>query len=150
MKHEAVYPFWRIHAVPVEARMPLYMKAAFQLKETYSEVYSIAALQDFLRAFLEHPDETEKRSPIELEVLRITHEPLFVSAEGREKTERAVYHIDFRQSRRDLIGHNSIQTEIQCAWESVGGRFTRLITEYDREGRPIRLIFREPPKRKQK
>jgi hypothetical protein len=41
---------------------------------------------------------TRQGSPIELEIIRVTHEESAIYLKGREEEDLAVYHVDFRLS----------------------------------------------------
>lgn len=146
--NDIISPFWRVRVTHLAEEAPSHVHHFFQRK---LEIYSIEALQEFLRFFLNHPSETRQSSPIELEVIRVTHEESVIYLKEREEEDRAVYHVDFRQpQQRDLIGNNHLQNEVIGAWVSAGGQFLhrvndrgRPIRHQDRRHRPIPKEYRE-------
>lgn len=140
---DIVSPFWRVRVTGITEEGSPHLHRFFNRK---MDVYSREALREYFRFFLENAKETEQGSPIEVEVLRVTHEESVIFLKGREVTDRAVYHLDFRlPQQRDLVGHTHVQNEIIGAWVSVGGRFIHRVTEYNNQGRPIRLHDRIHP-----
>jgi hypothetical protein len=136
LPHDAVYPFWHLRVIRITEGAPPHFKHLFE-KEL--DIYSTVGLQEYFRLFLlKYPAETQQSSPLQLETLRITHEYLF-SGEGKERVDRAVYLLEFRQ-RRELVGINHIQNEIIGAWIAVGGLFVHRRTNVDR-GRSRRIHF---------
>jgi hypothetical protein len=98
-----------------------------------------------MRFFLNHSDEAKQGSPIEMEVIRVTHEGSWTSLKGYEREDRAVYHVDFRQpQQRDLVGHNHLQNEVIGAWICAGGQFVHLVSYDNGHGRPIYYEERPP------
>ncbi len=133
---DIISPFWRVRVTHIAEEVPSHIHHFFQRT---LEIYSIEALREFLCFFLNHPDETRLGSPIELEIIRVTREESVIYLKGREEEDRAVYHVDFRQSQqRDLIGHHHLQNEVIGAWVNVGGQFIHRVTDYNDRGRPIR------------
>ncbi len=130
-----ISPFWRVRVTGITEESPPHLHRFFNIK---MDVHSIETLREYFRFFLNNPKETEQGSPIEVEVVRVTHEESVIFLKRREVTDRAVYHVDFRlPQQRDLIGHDYIQNEIIGAWVPIGGQFVHRVTDYTREGRPI-------------
>lgn len=134
---DIISPFWRSRVTRIAEGSPSHLKLFFDIK---LEVYSREGLREFLRFFMDNMIETEQSSPIELEIIRVTHEDSVMSSKRRVVTDRAVYHVDFRLAgQRDLIGHDHLHTEIIGVWISIGGQFVHRVTDYDDQGRPIRF-----------
>jgi hypothetical protein len=142
-----ISPFWRVRVTHILEEAPPHLKSFFTRE---LEANSRETLHEYFRFFLENPNETVQASPLEVEVIRVTHEESLVFLKGYEKEDRAVYHVDFRlPQQRDLIGHDHVQNEIIGAWVCIGGQFIHRVTDYDHEGRPIRFqdhIHRPIPK----
>ncbi len=138
--NDIISPFWRIRVTTITEEAPPYLKMLFDTSlGEEKEMYSIEVLREYFRFFLNNPKEVEQASPVEVEVIRVTHEESVIHLKGREVTDRAVYHVDFRQpQQRDLIGHDHIQNEIIGAWVTIGGQFVHRETERTREGWPLR------------
>jgi hypothetical protein len=141
-------PFWRVRVTHISEEAPSHLRHFFTIGLNVS---NMEELRECFRFFLKNPKETEQGSPIEVEVIRVTHEESVIFLKGYEKEDRAVYHVDFRlPEQQDLIGHDHVQNEVIGAWVTGGGRFVHRVTDYDREGRPLRHsdhIHRPIPKK---
>jgi hypothetical protein len=133
---DLVYPYWRCRITSIAEEAPPDLQHFF---ERELDVHGKEGLHEFFRFFLNNQKETKQGSPIEIEIIRVTHEESVIYLKGREEEDRAVYHVDFRLSgQQDLIGHDHIQNEVIGAWVCVGGQFVHRIHDYTQEGRPIR------------
>lgn len=145
---EPAFPLWRCRITHLAAGAPSHLKQVFAVE---LDGTGRAGLLECLGFFMNRAQETAQGSPLELEVVRVTHEDSVIFLKGREVTDRAVYHVDFRlPGQRDLIGHAHLHPEVIGAWVTLGGRFIQRVMDYDERGRPLRFqdrIHHPIPKR---
>ncbi len=133
---DIISPFWRVRVTGIMEESPSYLQHFF---DRQLEIYSLETLREYFRFFLENADKTAQASPVEVEVFRVTREESAFALKGYEQEDRAIYHIDFRlPGQREIVGHDHVQNEIIGAWVTIGGQFVHRVTDYTREGRPIR------------